>query len=109
VGPQAKEGTRIGHEGIQRAVVALLLGTVGASLGMLAFGAGWRPVLAGVLSELRATAAIAASGLILALAALGFVAVTGPRRRPVALLFAAAVALGALTVLSQLSWLGERF
>lgn len=69
----------------------------------------WGPVLAHVLSGLRGTAAIAASGLIVVLAASGFIAIGGARVRPVAFVFAAAIALGVLTLLSRISWVGERF
>jgi hypothetical protein len=71
--------------------------------------AGSGPLVARLLSGLRGPAAVAVSGLMLALAALGFITLKGPRRRSVAVLFGAAVALGALTLLSQLSWLGEHF
>jgi len=62
-----------------------------------------------LLAQLRSFPVAATSGIAVAVAALGFVLVTGRAQRPVALAFGAAVALAALTVLSQLSWLGERF
>ncbi len=69
----------------------------------------WGAVLTRVLSELRSAAAIAASGLSVAFAASVFVLIAGPHRRPVAVVFATTVALGALTLLCQVSWLGEHF
>ena len=69
----------------------------------------WGAVLTRVLSELRSTAGIAASGLSVAFAASVFVLIAGPHRRPVAVVFATTVALGALTLLCQVSWLGEHF
>jgi hypothetical protein len=86
-----------------------VLGAFAATLIALASLAGPGRLALRLLAELRGTAAVAASGLMLALATLGFIAVRGPRRRPVAVVFGAAVALGALTLLSQLSWLGEHF
>ena len=62
-----------------------------------------------ILAQLRSFPVVTTSGIAVAVAALGFVLVTGRAQRPVALAFGAAVALAALTVLSQLSWLGERF
>jgi len=62
-----------------------------------------------ILAQLRSASAAATSGIAVLVTALGFVLVTGRAQRPVALAFGAAVALAALTVLSQLSWLGERF
>lgn len=62
-----------------------------------------------ILAHLRSAPVAATSGIAVAVAALGFVLVTGRAERPVSLAFGAAVALAALTVLSQLSWLGERF
>jgi len=62
-----------------------------------------------ILAQLRSVPVAATSGIAVAVAALGFVLVTGRAQRPVAVAFGAAVALAALTVLSQLSWLGERF
>ena len=62
-----------------------------------------------ILAQLSSVPVAATSGIAVAVAALGFVLATGRAQRPVALAFGAAVALAALTVLSQLSWLGERF
>jgi len=62
-----------------------------------------------ILAQLRSVPVAATSAIAVAVAALGFVLVTGRAQRPVAMAFGAAVALAALTVLSQLSWLGERF
>ncbi len=66
-------------------------------------------VLTRVLSELRSAGAIAARDLSVAFAASVFVPIAGPHRRPVAVVFATTVALGALTLLCQVSWLGEHF
>lgn len=62
-----------------------------------------------ILAQLRGAPAAATSGMVVVVAALGFVVVTGRGRRPAAVVFGAAVALGALTLLSHVSWLGERF
>jgi hypothetical protein len=69
----------------------------------------WGAVLRRVLSDLRSSASIGISSLIVVLAALAFIAIAGPHRWPVAVVFATTAALGALTLLCQVSWLGEHF
>lgn len=62
-----------------------------------------------ILAQLRSAPAATMTGIAVVVATFGFVLVRGQARRPVALVFGAAVALAALTLLSQVSWLGERF
>ena len=103
---------RTGRNGTQQdawtcqAPVLFALGVLSA---IVVSSTDWGALLTRVLSELRSSAAIVASVLSVGFAASVFVLIAGPHRRPVAVVFATTIALGALTLLCQVSWLGEHF